>query len=66
VKLMKLDTNHEEIAIDVALGGPLRDVLELLDEEPLRFVRDLKIDPAQGRGPESTDTCSLTSRSSAT
>jgi len=49
----------------VALGGPLRDVLELLDEEPLRFVRDLKIDPAKSRA-RSTDTCSLTSRSSAT
>ncbi|HEX7967550.1 MAG TPA: AsmA-like C-terminal domain-containing protein [Stellaceae bacterium] len=49
-KLSKLDTNDEQIAMDLALRGPLRDVLELLDSEPLHFVRDFKIEPAKVAG----------------
>ncbi len=49
-KLSKLDTNGEEIALDLALRGALSAVLEVLDSEPLRYARALKIDPAQLAG----------------
>jgi len=49
-KLSNLDTNDEEIALDLALRGALSAVLEVLDSEPLHYARTLKIDPAQVAG----------------
>lgn len=49
-KLTKLDTDDEEIAIDVGVKGPLRDVLEVLDTKPLEYARALQIDPASVSG----------------
>lgn len=49
-KLSKLDTNDEEIALDLGLRGALPAVLQVLDSEPLHYARALKIDPAQLTG----------------
>src|SRR5579883_2297036 len=49
-KLSKLDTDDEEIAIDLGLRGPLRDTLEVLDSKPLRYAHELKIDPSKVAG----------------
>jgi hypothetical protein len=49
-KLSKLDTNDEEIALDLALRGGLSAVLQVLDSEPLHYARALKIDPTQIAG----------------
>jgi hypothetical protein len=49
-KLSKLDTNDEEIAIDLSVKGPVRDVLDVLDTKPLQYARALKIDPAHAAG----------------
>jgi hypothetical protein len=49
-KLSKLDTNDEEIALDLALRGALPAVLQVLDSEPLHYARALKINPAQLTG----------------
>jgi hypothetical protein len=45
-KLGKLDTDDEEINIDLGLRGPLRDVLDVLDTKPLQYAHELKLDPA--------------------
>lgn len=50
VRLFDLNTDDEQIAIDLALRGPLPDTLEVLDAEPLHYAHDLKIDPARTRG----------------
>ncbi|HKW54418.1 MAG TPA: AsmA-like C-terminal domain-containing protein [Stellaceae bacterium] len=49
-KLSKLDTNDEEIALDLGLRGDLAAVLQVLDSDPLHYARALKIDPAQLTG----------------
>jgi hypothetical protein len=49
-KLDKLDTDNEEITIDLGLRGPVRDVLEVLDSKPLRYAHELKLDPAAVSG----------------
>jgi len=49
-KLSKLDTNDEEIALDLALRGELPAVLQVLDSEPLHYARALNINPAQVTG----------------
>lgn len=46
-KMSKLDTNDEEIAIDLGIIGPLRDVLEVLDAKPLNYAHELEIDPSK-------------------
>lgn len=50
VELSKLDTNDEQMAIDLSLSGPLRDVLDVLDSKPLRYAHELGIDPAHVSG----------------
>jgi hypothetical protein len=45
-KLSKLDTHDEEIAIDVAAKGPLRDIMEVLDYDPLHYAQKLNVAPA--------------------
>jgi hypothetical protein len=49
-KLSQLDTDDEQIAIDLGVRGPLRDVLDVLDTKPLRYAHELKLDPAQVAG----------------
>ena len=45
-----------EIAnIEATIVGPARDALVLLDEEPLKFISSLGIDPSQTGGTQSTD-----------
>lgn len=50
VKLSRLDTDDEQIAIDLSLTGPVRDVLDVLDSKPLRYAHELGIDPAHVGG----------------
>jgi hypothetical protein len=45
-KLSKLDTHDEEIAIDLGAKGPLRDIMGILDSEPLHYAQKLKLAPA--------------------
>jgi hypothetical protein len=45
-KLSKLDTHDEEIAIDAAAKGPLRDIMEVLDSDPLHYAQKLNVAPA--------------------
>jgi hypothetical protein len=49
-KLSKLDTDDEEITIDLGVKGPVRDVLEVLDAKPLQYAHALKVDPAHVAG----------------
>jgi hypothetical protein len=49
-KLTQLDTNNEQIAIDFGIKGPVRDVLEVLDSEPLGYANALHVDPAEVGG----------------
>jgi AsmA-like C-terminal region/Protein of unknown function len=49
-KLTKLDTDDETIDIDFAIKGPLRDVLQVLDEKPLGYAQALGVDPARVAG----------------
>ncbi len=36
--------------IDLALAGPIRDVLEVIDVKPLRYAHDIGVDPAHVAG----------------
>jgi hypothetical protein len=45
-KLSKLDTHDEEIAIDAAAKGPIRNIMEILDSEPLHYAQKLNVSPA--------------------
>jgi hypothetical protein len=49
-KLSKLDTHDEQIAIDALVRGPARNILEVLDSEPLHYAQRLKIAPAAVAG----------------
>lgn len=49
-RLFQLDTNDEQIAIAFGIKGPIRDVLDVLNEKPLEYARALNIDPAQVTG----------------
>jgi len=46
VHLTKLDTDNEEASIDLALQGPMAQILEQLDTPPLRYARAIGVDPA--------------------
>ncbi len=50
VKLSQLDTDDEQLAIELGIKGPLRDVLEVLDEKPLRYVHALNVDLGEVAG----------------
>ena len=41
VNMYKLDTDNEQISVDVLMRGPLRTALELLDHRPLGYIRQL-------------------------
>jgi hypothetical protein len=50
VRLTELDAPIELLAIDLALAGPLRDALEVIDAKPLYYAHAVGIDPAQVGG----------------
>ena len=50
VKIVGLDTGKETVKIDLDIGGPLRDALELLDHDRLRLIRKLDIEPRGAEG----------------
>ncbi|MFQ6016617.1 MAG: AsmA-like C-terminal domain-containing protein [Kiloniellaceae bacterium] len=50
VEISGLETSEDSMAIDLAVVGPLRASLELLDHERLGLVRRLGIDPAKTDG----------------
>ena len=50
VRLTKLDTNDETIAIAVGMRGPVHDVLDVIDTKPLRYAHALGVDPTKVAG----------------
>ncbi len=50
LQITELGSPVEWLAIDLALAGPLRDVLEALDAKPLRYAHEIGIDPARAAG----------------
>ncbi|RMD64041.1 MAG: hypothetical protein D6826_03455, partial [Alphaproteobacteria bacterium] len=50
VRIIDLDTSNETMAIDVAVTGPLRAALKLLDHDRLGLIRRLGFDPASAGG----------------
>jgi hypothetical protein len=40
----------ENLTVDLALSGPLRDVLEIIDSKPLRYAQSMGLDPAHVGG----------------
>jgi len=46
--------HSETIKIEATVAGPVRDALEILDSEPLGFISDFGIDPAQTGGSQRT------------
>lgn len=48
--LTALDTNDERAEIHVAVRGPVRDQLELLDQPPLGFMKAVAMNPAEFGG----------------
>jgi hypothetical protein len=47
-------SRSETIKIEATVAGPVRDALEILDSEPLGFISDFGIDPAQTGGSQRT------------
>lgn len=45
-----LDTDKETVKVDLDIGGPVRNGLELLDHDRLRLIRDLGIEPGDAEG----------------
>ena len=54
INMTRLDTDAEEIAIDLVLRGPLSTALVLADREPLGLVGDVGIDPTAVEGEMAT------------
>jgi hypothetical protein len=50
IALTKLDTNDEQVGIDLGMSGPLRDLLEVLDSKPLRYAHEIGIEPGNVDG----------------
>lgn len=46
VRVYDLDTHDEKASVDLAVAGPLRDALEIIDAKPLRYAHAAGIDPA--------------------
>ncbi|MBL22622.1 MAG: hypothetical protein CMM48_01850 [Rhodospirillaceae bacterium] len=51
VNMFALDTDNEQISVDVLMRGPLRTALQVLDHKPLRYIRKLGLssDDVTGR-----------------
>jgi uncharacterized protein YhdP len=50
LQITDLGAPVEWLTINLALAGPIRDVLEVIDARPLRYARNIGIDPAQAAG----------------
>jgi len=54
IQLTKLDTNDEAISIAVGVRGPLRETLQVIDTQPLRYAHAVGIDPDKVSGTADT------------
>jgi hypothetical protein len=50
IRAYDLDTDEEKLAIDVAIEGPLRDAMTVIDSKPFFYAREIGIDPAKVTG----------------
>ena len=50
LRLTDLGAKTEWLTVDLGLDGPLRDVLEVIDSKPLRFVHAIGLDPGRISG----------------
>jgi uncharacterized protein YhdP len=50
IRMTDLGAPVEWQTIDLALSGPIRDVLEVIDVKPLRYAHDVGLDPARVAG----------------
>jgi hypothetical protein len=50
VAMTQLDTNNEQIAIELPVSGPLRDVLTVIDSKPLEYAKEIGLTPARVSG----------------
>ena len=50
IRLTDLGAPVEWQTIDLALAGPIRDVIEVIDAKPLRYAHDIGLDPARVAG----------------
>jgi len=50
LQITDLGAPVEWLTVDLSLAGPLQDVLETIDAKPLRYARDIGVDPAQVSG----------------
>ena len=50
IRMTDLGAPVEWQTIDLALSGPIRDVLEVIDAKPLRYAHDVGLDPARVAG----------------
>ncbi len=49
-RFTKLDTHDEQGRVEVTAAGPFADMLALLDTPPLRYARDIGLDPTLVKG----------------
>jgi uncharacterized protein YhdP len=50
LQITDLGAPVEWLTVDLALAGPIQDVLETIDAKPLRYAHDIGVDPAQVAG----------------
>ena len=50
IRVYDLDTDNEKLAIDLAIRGPLRDAMTVIDSKPLFYAREIGIEPAKVTG----------------
>jgi hypothetical protein len=50
VSLTALDTRNEAAAIEIAVVGPVRDALTVIDTKPFEYAKEIGIDPARSAG----------------
>lgn len=50
IRAYDLDTDDEKLSIDLAIEGPLRDAMTVIDSEPLFYAREIGIEPAKVSG----------------
>jgi uncharacterized protein YhdP len=50
LQITDLGAPVEWLTVDLSFAGPLKDILETIDAKPLRYARDIGVDPAQVAG----------------
>jgi hypothetical protein len=50
IRVYDLDTDHEKLAIDLSIRGPLRDAMTVIDSKPLFYAKEIGIEPAKVTG----------------